>query len=93
MPIAELDKQAAELKEQTEALAKVRRQMIALGVADNDVLDLNVGGVPMSVKRATLTQVDLLQNLTPCCCQQAMQHKLLLKALSLGSFVVCARCL
>ncbi len=31
--------------------------MTAVGVADNDVLDLNVGGVSLSVKRATLTQV------------------------------------
>ncbi len=31
--------------------------MSAIGVADNVVLDLNVGGVSLSVKRAMLTQV------------------------------------
>ena len=56
----ELDKQAAELKQKTEALAEERQKMTPAGMANNDVLDLSVGGVPFSVKRATLTLVALL---------------------------------
>ena len=54
---AAVDSRAEELDKQTEALAQEKQKMSAVGVADNDVLDLNVGGVLLSVKRATLTQV------------------------------------
>jgi len=54
---AAVDKRAEELDKQAEALAQEKQKMTAVGVADNDVLDLNVGGVSLSVKRATLTQV------------------------------------
>lgn len=55
---AAVDSRAEELDKQTEALAQEKQKMSAVGVADNDVLDLNVGGVLLSVKRATLTQVE-----------------------------------
>jgi hypothetical protein len=54
---AAVDKRAEELDQQAKALAQEKQKMSAVGVADNDVLDLNVGGVSLSVKRATLTQV------------------------------------
>ncbi len=54
---AAVDQRAEELDEQAEALAQEKQRMSATGAADNDVLDLNVGGVSISVKRATLTQV------------------------------------
>jgi len=54
---AAVDKRAGELDQQAKALAQEKQKMSAVGVADNDVLDLNVGGVSLSVKRATLTQV------------------------------------
>ena len=57
---AAVDKRAEELNQQAEALAQEKQTMSAVGVADNDVLDLNVGGVTLSVKRATLTQVNCL---------------------------------
>ena len=54
---AEYDKQAAELIVQTGALQKEKERMTAIGVADNDILELNVGGTQFAVKRTTLTQV------------------------------------
>ncbi len=57
---AAVDKRAEELNQQAEALAQEKQKMSAVGVADNNVLDLNVGGVTLSVKRATLTQVTCL---------------------------------
>lgn len=54
---AAVDKRAEELDQQAKALAQEKQKMSAIGVADNVVLDLNVGGVSLSVKRATLTQV------------------------------------
>ncbi len=54
---AAVDKRAEELDQQAKALAQEKQKMSAVGVADNDVLDLNVGGVSLSVKRAMLTQV------------------------------------
>ena len=56
---AALDQQAAELQAQKAALEKEKQQMTAVGVADNDVLELNVGGTQFAAKRATLTQVPL----------------------------------
>ena len=54
---AAVEKRAEELDKQAEALTQEKQKMSAVGIADNDVLDLNVGGVSLSVKRATLTQV------------------------------------
>lgn len=54
---ATVHKQVAELAHQVEALKQERQRMTAIGVADNDVLELNVGGTQFAVKRATLTQV------------------------------------
>ena len=54
---ADLDKQAEGLARQAEALEQERQQMAAIGIADNDVLELNVGGLQIAAKRATLTQV------------------------------------
>ena len=61
---AAVDKRAEELDKQAEALAQEKQKMSAIAVADNDVLDLNVGGVLLSVKRATLTQVKCPSTLT-----------------------------
>ncbi len=54
---AAVDQRAKELDQQAEALAQEKQRMSAAGIANNDVLDLDVGGVFFSVKRATLTQV------------------------------------
>jgi hypothetical protein len=54
---AVVDQRAELLDQQAEALAQEKQRMSAAGIANNDVLDLNVGGVFFSVKRATLTQV------------------------------------
>ena len=64
---AAVDKRAEELDKQAEALAHEKLKMSAVGVADNDVLDLNVGGVSLSVKRATLTQVSWSTTATQSC--------------------------
>ncbi|KAL0045627.1 hypothetical protein WJX82_000147 [Trebouxia sp. C0006] len=55
---AVVDQRAELLDQQAEALAQEKQRMSAAGIANNDVLDLNVGGVFFSVKRATLTQVE-----------------------------------
>ena len=70
---ADLDKQAEGLARQAAALEQERQQMAAIGVADNDVLELNVGGRQIAAKRATLTQVSpswglpAYACLPPCC--------------------------
>lgn len=53
----DLEKQAADLARQAELLEEEKLRMTAVGVADNDVLELNVGGQQFAMKRGTLTQV------------------------------------
>jgi hypothetical protein len=52
-----LDQRAMKLAQQADALTLEKQQMTAVGTGSNDVLELNVGGVLLSVKRSTLTQV------------------------------------
>ena len=54
---AALDERAEQLAQQAAQLSQEKQQMTAVGIADNDVLDLNVGGTLLSVKRSTLVQV------------------------------------
>ena len=56
---AALDERAEQLAKQATQLSEEKQKMTAVGIADNDVLDLNVGGTLLSVKRSTLVQVRL----------------------------------
>ena len=47
----------SELKQQLEALQREKELMQSVAVADNDIVNLNIGGTLMSSKRLTLTQV------------------------------------
>ena len=75
---AALDERAEQVAQQAAQLSQEKQQMTAVGVADHDVLDLNVGGTPLSAKRSTLTQVRLesigIRNNTACCCIWQTAH-------------------
>jgi len=47
----------AKLKHDTEAFEQEKKSMATVAVAENDVLNLNVGGTLLATKRSTLTQV------------------------------------
>ena len=51
-----LDDRAASLQEAEARFAREKEQMLAQGTSDNDVLDLNISGTLLSIKRSTLTQ-------------------------------------
>ena len=46
-----------EVRRQLAALEQEKKLMQTLDVADNDIVDLNVGGTLFSTKRSTLMQV------------------------------------
>lgn len=68
---AALDERAEQVAQKAAQLRQEKQQMTTVGVADHDVLDLNVGGTLLSVKRSTLTQARLesigFRNNTVCC--------------------------
>ena len=77
---AALEKQAVEIIESKAAFEKEKQQMTAIGVADNDVLELNVGGTQFAAKRATLTQVDHKAYASTCILSLFEQTQLNLKS-------------
>ena len=52
----------ADLQQGKEALKQEKALMQTLPVADNDIVNLNVGGTLLSTKRSTLTQVFTLDH-------------------------------
>ena len=50
-------KAEAALDDRASHFADENKQMATVPVADNDVVDVNVGGTIVSTKRSTLTQV------------------------------------
>lgn len=51
------EQEQKELKQQKEAFVREKKLMQTVAVADNDIVNLSVGGTLMSTKRSTLTQV------------------------------------
>lgn len=51
-----------DLERQTEAFRHEQQRMQAVIVADDDIVNLNVGGTLLSTRRSTLTQVGLVQH-------------------------------
>ena len=51
------------LHEEVQHFAQENRLMTSVQVADNDVLELNVGGSLMTTKRSTLTQVGIFRGI------------------------------
>jgi len=50
-------KSTEQLKKERESFEEEKRKMIKIAIKDSDVLNLNVGGEKISVKRSTLTQI------------------------------------